>query len=89
MLQAKQLIDVENEGLVALLESEVVLFCANYVYTGKLVGVNDTCLKLENPAIVYETGEYTGGYSWKDAQRLPVKHQYVMLSAIESFGLKK
>lgn len=89
MLQAKQIVDVPNEGLVALLESDVVIYCANYIYTGLLVGVNDTCIKLENPAIVYETGAFDKGYNWKDAQRMPVKYHYVMLEAIESFGAKK
>ena len=60
----------------------------NYIYTGKLAGVNDTCVLLEDPAIVYETGEFTDK-SWKDAQYLPSKEFYVQLSAVESFGVMK
>lgn len=76
--------EVEGEGLIALLGEQVLLFCLNYIYTGKLVGVNSTCVQLENPSIVYETGAFTDK-KFKDAQALP--HElYVQTSAIESFG---
>lgn len=75
----------EQDGLVGLLGEQVTLFCLNYFYTGKLVGVNDTCVKLEDPQIVYETGAWdTAG--WQNAQKLPVKYLFVQTSAIESFG---
>jgi hypothetical protein len=80
-------IEVEDEGLVSLLGKTVTLFCANYIYTGKLEGVNDTCVKLSSPKIVYETGELTSG-EWKDAQPLP-NDWYVQLNLIESFGILK
>jgi hypothetical protein len=76
--------EVENEGLASLLGKRITLFCGVYIYTGDLVGVNETCVKLSNPAIVYETGELTLGL-WKDAQKLP-KDWYVSTQAIESFG---
>ena len=31
--------EVEGEGLVGLLGETITLFCLNYFYTGKLVGV--------------------------------------------------
>jgi hypothetical protein len=65
----------------------VTLFCLNYIYTGKLSGVNETCVLLEDPAIVYETGAFTDA-KWKDAQPLPNK-LYVQVGAIESFGVVK
>ncbi len=77
----------DNEGLEALLGQRVTLFCMNYIYTGKLVGVNETCVKLEAAAIVYETGEL-GNSSWKDAQSLP-NDWYVQTGNIESFGILK
>lgn len=77
----------EAEGLDALLGERVTLFCAAYIYTGKLVGVNESCVKLSEASIVYETGELTTG-AWKDAQRLP-GDWYVQLSAVESFGVLK
>ena len=79
---------LENEGLESLMGKVITLFCINYIYTGKLVGVNETCVKLENPKIVYETGEFTSK-DWKDAQALPHKYYYVMKSAVESFGEMK
>lgn len=79
--------DVEGEGLTALLGERVTLFCLNYIYTGKLTGVNETCVLLEDAAIVYETGELNTK-EWKDAQKLP-NDWYVRTSAIESFGILK
>ena len=83
----RKLVEVEGEGLEALLGDRITLFCMNYIYTGKLVGVNDTCVKLEDAAIVYETGELTSG-GWKDAQKYP-NDLYVSTNAIESFGILK
>lgn len=79
--------EVSGEGLEKLLGERITLFCLNYIYTGKLIGVNAACVLLENAAIVYETGELTDK-KWRDAQSLP--HQwYVQLHAIESFGVLK
>lgn len=76
--------EVEGEGLIGLLGEQVMLFCLNYIYTGKLSGVNDTSVLLENPKIVYETGAFNTS-ALKDAQGLPFQ-LYVQTSAIESFG---
>jgi len=77
----------DSEGLESLMGQRVTLFCMNYIYTGKLVGVNNTCVKLEDAAIVYETGTLTDS-NWKDAQRLP-QAWYVQTGTIESFGILK
>jgi hypothetical protein len=84
----KRLIEeVENEGLVSLMGQRITLFCLNYIYTGKLVGVNDTCVRLDNPAIVYDTGRFDTK-NWQDAQALP--HTiYIMLACVESYGILK
>jgi hypothetical protein len=63
------------------------VFCLNYIYTGKLVGVNDLFVKLESASIVYETGSLTDKV-WKDAQALP-HPVYVMIRCIESFMVLK
>ena len=83
----KTVIEVENEGLIALLGKTITLFCANYIYTGKLEGVNDTCVKLSSPKIVYETGSFLDT-NWKDAQELP-NDLYVQCNLIESFTILK
>ncbi len=79
--------EVEGEGLLSLLGQRVTLFCSAYIYTGVLVGVNDTCVKLSDASIVYETGTLTDK-NWKDAQKLP-NDWYVQLTAVESFGILK
>ena len=80
-------IEVESEGLISLLNKNVTFFCAVYIYTGKLVGVSTSYVKLENPKIVYETGAFTTS-EWKDAQALP-NEIYLQLAMIESFGIVK
>ena len=62
--------DGPGEELDKLLGERVTLFRAIYIYTGKLIGVNDKCVLLESAAIVYETGPLTEK-GWKDAQPLP------------------
>ena len=84
----KKLIEVTDEcGMESLMGERITLFCLNYIYTGKLIGINERYVLLEEPAIVYETGPF-GDPAWKDAQALP--HElYVMIAAIESFGRVK
>ena len=77
--------EVDIEGLESLLGKTVTIFCAVYIYTGKLVGVNDKCVKLEGPSIVYETGPFENK-DWADAQKLPHQFWYVSTPMIESFG---
>ena len=79
--------EVAGEGLEKLLGERVTLFCANYIYTGTLAGVNDDCVLLTEAAVVYETGPF-GEKKWKDAQELP-SEWYVQRAAIESFGKLK
>lgn len=87
MKQLVKVEEVEAEGLIGLMGQVVTLFCGVYIYTGKLVGVNDSFVKLDQPKIVYETGEFTTK-TWKDAQALP-NSWYVQTAAIESFGICK
>ena len=79
--------EVNGEGLEKFLGERVTLFCANYIYTGKLMGINDTCVLLEDAGIVYETGPFKEG-AWKDMQELS-NSWYVMTQSIESFGIMK
>ena len=79
---------VEGEGLEKFLGEGITLFCADYIYTGKLSGVNETCVLLKDAAIVYETGAFTEK-GWKDSQPLPGGEWYVQISSIESFGKTK
>ena len=78
--------EVQNEGLEALLGQTVTLWCGVYIYTGKLVGVNGSCVKLTGAKVVYETGLFDDA-EWKDAQDLGAEAWYVQTAAIESFGV--
>ena len=80
-----KVVEVPNEGLVSLMGKQVEIRGVVYIMAGTLIGVNDECIKLDNAAIVYETGEHTSK-SYKDAQRTENPQQYFMKSAIESFG---
>ena len=71
-------------GLSYLVGKRVTLFCVNYIYTGKLMEVNDFDVVLSDPAIVYETGPLKTK-KWKDAQNFPYDW-HVRKSSIESFG---
>lgn len=80
--------EAAGEGLESILGEKILLFCLNYIYTGKLVGVNEFFVQLEEPAIVYETGPFSE-LGYKDAQKLHTNVWYVQRGAIESFGLSK
>lgn len=84
----KLVTEVQGEGLEKLIGETVTLFCLNYFYNGKLVGVNDTCVLLSDPKIIYETGKFTDS-SWKDIQSMGIDELYVQISAIESFASTK
>lgn len=79
--------EVSGEGLISLMGEDVTFFCLGYIYAGKLVGVNETFVKLENAHIVYQTGAFTTK-TFEDAQKLP-NDWYIQLSAIEGFGITK
>jgi hypothetical protein len=85
----KKLIEqVDGEGLEALMGEQITLFCLNYFYTGKLVGVNEKDILLESPSIVYETGSWDKK-DYANAQKLPCEKLYVRTGAIEAYGVLK
>lgn len=84
----KEVVEVENEGLISLMGRRVLLMSAGYFYEGKLTGVNDTCVKLEDPHIVYSTGAFSDK-KYSDIQKLHTGTWYVASGLIESFGVSK
>ncbi len=88
MKQIVQVTEVDNEGLDALLGKRVLLMCAGYFYEGKLIGVNETFVKLDDAAIVYSTGEWSSK-AYADIQKLHSPNWYVQRGLIESFGESK
>lgn len=79
--------EISGEGLEKFLGERITLFCLDYIYTGKLMGVNAMCVLLSEPAIVYETGPFAEK-RWKYAESLP-NDFYVMTQAITGFGIVK
>ena len=80
--------ETESEGLEKLLGEKVLLMCNCYFYTGTLVGVNESVVKLKDPAIVYETGAW-GNKTYQDMQPFHTDTWYVSIASIESFGRSK
>lgn len=81
----KKLVEqVEGEGLESLLGEHVVIWCLNYIYSGKLIGVNSQDVLLEEASVVYETGPLQDK-QFKDAQPLPGPW-YIRTATIESYG---
>ncbi len=81
-------VDKEDAGMMSLIGERVTIFCCRYIYTGKLVGVNEICVELEDPSIVYETGNFTTK-EWKQAEALTNPTWFVATGAIESYGIMK
>ena len=80
--------EIENEGFEKLLGETVTLFCLNYFYNGKLIGVNESCVLIQDPKIIYETGEWSND-SWSDVQKMGIEELYIQKQAIESFAKTK
>ncbi len=85
MKKLKQVIEVEEAGLIELLGKRVTFFCLNYIYVGELTGVNDTCVELKDPAIVYNTGSHDSKTN-DDEQSLCTSKFFISMNCIESFG---
>jgi len=83
----KRIVETSDGGFDSMLDEKITLFCGAYIYTGRLIGVNDDHLELDKPKLVYETGELTNG-EWQDAQDLP-SPWHVMRQGIESWGPAK
>jgi hypothetical protein len=75
-------------GLEELLGRSIVLYCGIYIYTGKLVAIGPSAVKIECAAIVYDTGPLLAK-TWTDAQDLPGSYWWISIAAIESFGSGK
>ena len=78
--------EVTDEGFMALLGQNIEVFCGIYIYAGKLVGVNEKCIKLSNPHLVYETGGFLDK-KYKDAQSMGREFHYLSMGFIESYGV--
>ena len=87
MKKLVQVAEVEDQGLESLLEEKVLLLCGNYFYSGRLIGVNDKYVLLDDAEIVYETGAWSDK-AWKYAEKVSSPWR-VATAAIESYGKGK
>lgn len=53
MKKIVQTVEVPGQGLEALLGEQVTFFCLNYIYHGKLIGVNTNDVLLENSRCIW------------------------------------
>lgn len=79
--------DFRDENINELIGKTATFFCQIYIYTGKVVAVNEKSVHLRNAKVVYETGPFTDS-NWKDAQSLPTDW-HIARQSIESFGILK
>lgn len=79
--------EVDGDGLVGLMGERVTLYCSAYIYSGKLTGVNDKFVLLEDAEIVYDTGAFSSK-GWTTSEKYP-NNLYVMIHSIESFSVIK
>lgn len=80
--------EVENEGLMVFLGQRIFIVAQSYFYTGKLTGVNSTCVLLEDARFVLESGSFEEK-GLANAEKIPGGKLYVQCSSIEAFFLSK
>jgi len=85
MKKIVQTVEVQGQGLEALLGEQVTVFCLNYIYHGKLIGVNEHDILLEKCYLVYETGSFQD-IGFKDAQFVADEWR-LRTATIESYGI--
>jgi len=79
--------ETETDGLDKLLGEYVELYCLNYIYAGKLIGVNEDNVCLAECVIVYETGKLNDHDGFKFAESFNQAERFIQIPHIESFGL--
>jgi hypothetical protein len=85
-LQKAKPTEVQGDGLESLLGEMVQVWCINYIYSGKLIGVNTADIVLEDAVVVYETGKMTDK-QFKFAEPVASKELFVRTAVIESYSL--
>ena len=78
-----EVIEVEGEGAIGLLGHYVEVRCGNYHYAGKLTGVNDMCIQLEEAHTIFSSGAYTTE-KYDDAQPHVESSLLIYFNFIES-----
>jgi hypothetical protein len=69
------------------INERITLFCANYIYSGRLSKISNGWLTLAEAGIVYETGPFESK-EWQDYQALP--HPiHINVNSVESLMILK
>lgn len=84
MKRVVKAVEVEGDGLESLLDQYVQVWCLNYIYAGRLVGVNQHDIVLSEAVVVYETGGLRDK-AFQNAQPTSGSELFVRTSAIESY----
>lgn len=85
----KRIVELDTKSeLDKCLDEQLFVFANNYHYTGKLIAINNNFIILQDPYIVYSTGDWDNK-QWSDCQKLPTKELHIMLSAVESYFITK
>ena len=87
MKRAVNTVETAVDGLDKLLGEYVELYCLNYIYSGKLVGVNEFDVCLAECCIVYETGKLDDHSGYKFSESFNQEERFVQKAHIESYGL--
>lgn len=85
-LKKQNPVESKADGLESLLGEYVQLWCLNYIYSGKLIGVNTNDVVLSEAVVVYETGKMTDK-QFKFAEPVASEELFVRTAAIESYSL--
>ena len=88
MKKIVNVVETNETAFEQIMGEYVTILCLNYIYHGKLIGVNDENILLGEPKIVYETGKFTDS-GFKDAQSLGCDEFFIQKGTIESFGILK
>ena len=86
MKKLVNVVETNESAFESLMGETITVFSLNYIYHGKLIGVNKENILLENPKIVFETGKFSES-SFKDIQPLNTKEFFLQMGTIESFGV--
>ena len=76
-----------EETIEDLIGEKVVIYCARFIYCGKLVAADDRWLFLESAEMVYDTGEHSKEKEkWAASEPTWSPQWRISVAAIESLG---
>lgn len=77
---------LEEDGYLNLIGKYITVFSCRYIYYGELIEEGKKYIKLKNPSIVYETGDFSEK-KFTDIQLMSTKSFSINKDSVESFGI--